>query len=104
MPLTWPKPLPLVFFAAVPLFFMWAPARALLGAAVAKLPANKPRLLSSSQSLRRRRGGGGIPAAKRLSCSSSNGGGEETGVGAGKVIVLAGTNKRPRVLLLSTAV
>lgn len=94
MPLTWPKPFPLVLFAAVPLFLMWAPARALLGAAVSNLPASKPRLLSSSQSLRRRRGGDGIPAAKGLSCSSnSSGGGEVTGDGAGKVIVIAGTNK-----------
>lgn len=90
MPLTWPKPLPLVFFAAVPLILMWAPARALIGAAVSKLPANKPRLLSSSPSLRRRRGGAGITAAKGLSCSRSSGGGEGTGDGAGKVIVIAG--------------
>ena len=105
MPLTWPKPFPLVFFAAVPLFLMWAPARALLGAAVAKLPASKPRLLSSSQSLRRRRGGDGIPAAKGLSCSSSSssgGGGEGTGDGVGKVIVIAGAHKSNMSCVCST--
>lgn len=91
MPVTWPKPFPLVFLAAVPLFLMWAPARALLGAAVAKLPASKPRL--PSHSLRRRRGGDGIPAAKGLSCSSTRGVGEGNGDGAGKVIVIAGIHK-----------
>lgn len=88
MPLNWPKPLPLVFMVGVPLFLMWAPARALLGAAVSKLPSSKTRLLSSSQSLqRRRRGGSRVTAAKRLSHDSSSAGMGDRGE---KVIVIAG--------------
>ncbi|CAM9338371.1 unnamed protein product [Ectocarpus fasciculatus] len=90
MPLAWPKSLPLIFMAAAPLFLVWAPARALLGAAVSRLPSSTTRLLSCSQSKVRRRRGASA-ASRTLSCSSSSSS-SSTAVegGAAKVIVIAG--------------
>ncbi|CAB1110948.1 unnamed protein product [Ectocarpus sp. CCAP 1310/34] len=91
MPLAWPKSLPLIFMAAAPLLLVWAPARALLGAAVSRLPSSTTRLLSCSQNKVRRRRGAST-ASRTLSCSSRSSSRSSTAVedGAAKVIVIAG--------------